>query len=57
MPRSDCLPSSGPRAMDRAVRLFEFQHRRSDSPFVETVWRTHSVSEPPDGFISVAATH
>jgi Helix-turn-helix domain len=38
--------------MDRAARLFRFEERASDSPFVEKIWRTRS--EPAAAFLSVA---
>ncbi len=41
--------------MKRAAKLFAFEQRPSDSPFVEQVWRTRS--EPAEAFISVAVTH
>lgn len=36
---------------------FVFDSRLSDSPLIETIWRTQSDSEPGGSFISAAATH
>src|SRR5687767_14282454 len=41
--------------LQRAVKLFRFDERPSDSPFVEKLWRTRGVLA--DGFISVAVSH
>ena len=41
--------------MKRAVKIFPFEERQADSPFVEKIWRTRSV--PYDAFISIAASH
>jgi hypothetical protein len=41
--------------MQRATKLFAFDERTGESPFVNRVWRTRSV--PVDAFISIAATH
>jgi AraC-like DNA-binding protein len=41
--------------MRRAAKLFTFDQRASDSPFVEKLWRTRG--EPAESFISVAVTH
>jgi hypothetical protein len=38
--------------MKRAIQLFAFEQRPSDSPFVEKVWRTRG--QPAEAFISVA---
>jgi hypothetical protein len=42
------------RDLHRAVRIFPFEQRTSDSPLVEKIWRTRSV--PYEAFISVAIT-
>ena len=41
--------------MHRAVRIFPFDERGADSPFIEKIWRTRSA--PYEAFISVAVTH
>src|SRR5919106_4119143 len=41
--------------MKRAVELFSFEMRASRSPFVATIWRTHS--EPDESFVSVAVPY
>jgi AraC-like DNA-binding protein len=41
--------------MQRAAKIFRFDERQSDSPFIEKIWRTRSV--PYEAFISVAASH
>jgi hypothetical protein len=40
---------------ERATRVFRFDQRATDSPFVRTVWRTRS--EPVETFASVAVSH
>jgi AraC-like DNA-binding protein len=41
--------------MQRAAKIFHFEEREAESPFIDAVWRTRSVSH--QSFISVAATH
>jgi AraC-like DNA-binding protein len=41
--------------MQRAVKIFLFDEREADAPFVQRVWRTRS--EPYEAFTSVAASH
>lgn len=48
------LDRPAPERLTRAAKLFRFEERPSDSPLVETVWRTRS--EPADAFISVAVS-
>ena len=43
------------KAMHRAVRIFPFDERGANSPFIEKIWRTRSA--PYEAFISVAVTH
>jgi AraC-like DNA-binding protein len=41
--------------MSRASKVFVFEERQADSPFVEKFWRTRS--QPYESFISVAVSH
>jgi AraC-like DNA-binding protein len=41
--------------MQRAMKIFHFEEREVDSPFIHAIWRTTSAPHP--SFISIAATH
>jgi AraC-like DNA-binding protein len=41
--------------MQRATKIFHFEEREPESPFIDAIWRTRSA--PHQSFISVAATH
>jgi len=41
--------------MQRATKIFHFEEREADSPFIDAIWRT--TSAPHESFVSIAATH